>query len=228
MYKKIMTAFVLLIGGISFVLYELSVLDELLLCRVKNKRFLQQLFEIKQKNVVVYKDLDKLLEKKSLDEFKKQVENISSPCTILKIDIKNQNELEITLEGKREKHITNFLVQLYLQTSGMIKFNSVKIIKDNNKLRAKIYVRREDVEISPVGIKVYPHRIQVSKTNLFKMKPMHKLLAIIHNQQAFIDNHWYKIGDETEEGSQLKDVEKLNVKIKTDDEITNIRLGEMW
>ena len=225
MYKKIAAGLIAFLLGISFIFYEQSKADKILQNQIKVQKFQQQLAEIKRKKIIIHKDTNRLLSVTSADKLKAQINKIST-CKNIKLEV-NSTDFEIVLDADREKRIINFLCDLYLNTDGLLKFRSVKIMRIQNNLRAQICGQWCNVRISANDITIQSKKISPPKTSLFKIKPSNKVLAVILGKQAFINERWYNIGEKIS-GYTLAQIGEYEVQLKDDNEVLKIRLGEMW
>ena len=77
------------------------------------------------------------------------------------------------------------------------------------------------------SIKIYPQQTNIKPINIFKRTHLHTLLAVANKNQAFIDESWRKVGD-TLDDDVILNVNQYSIKIKHEDEIITIHVGEKW
>lgn len=233
MYKKIIIVLIFCVLSIVFALYEWGVFCKISEEATKQRQFQNRAAKINLEDVCAYKNSEKLFVKASeitLNLLESQIKSITKLCKTSDIKIDDINQFELIISSDNEKNITDCLKILYLQLNGLVKFQSIKMKKGENEIKAKINCKiiYFDSGILSSNIKIYPQKISHSDVRLFRKKNMHQLLATINNSQAFIDDEWKKIGEYIDEDDIIIGVNQYTILVKNDNQVKTIHIGEKW
>lgn len=232
MYKKIIIVFALFILAVGFAIHEWDIFGEISEKNDRQEQFQNRATGISLDGVCVYKSSEKLFADKyktTCNSLKSQIKSIAKPCKTSDVKVHDINRFELILISENEKTVTRCLQDLYLQLNGLVKFQDVKLVKENDGIKAKIiceisYFNSENLS---KNIKINPQKI-VSAVSLFKTKKTHQLLAIINDSQAFIDDDWRKVGDEIDEDTTIIDIQQCVIQLKSEGQVKTVHVGEKW
>jgi hypothetical protein len=175
-------------------------------------------------------------------DIKKLVEQISRKLLIKNILLKentsvheNEKILETKFTVLKEKQIYEFIDALYRELAGIVKFESIKIIKSNEKqlsvkILCKIFMIDKDIAINSIEITRGGNRHNnVKSLNFFVLEKatLHTLFCIINNSKAYIDDSWFRIGDKIED-YKITGIYSNFIEIQNDNQKSIIKLGSSW
>lgn len=142
--------------------------------------------------------------------------------------------LEIKFNVSEESCIYKFLDTLWRESAGVVGFESIKILRSGSnelfvKIKCKIFSFEEKETGRAVEIIEEKHAVDVKSINLFNLKKSkeHKLLGILDNSKAYIDDAWYGVGDKIDDGEVLN-IYQNSIEIQSDNKKSTIKLGASW
>jgi hypothetical protein len=221
------------------ILGTFGVLETMELIDLKNrKEYLEELRnhidnfakEIKKTSFNSLKSQEKLFA--SPVDIKKNLEEIAQKLNFKKVLIKHdisQNIGEIKILALNEQEIYKFLNELFFELPGVVHFKSIKISPTAADDIAAI------IRFTSTQLEKLPHLIFLKEINkkydvihLFRKVKTHNLFCTIGDSKAYIDNFWFRIGDDIGDGI-LKNVGTNFIEVqKQDGSIARLKLGSQW
>ena len=216
-----------LFASTCVLLFEMTRYNEAKEKCTQNQLIATTMHNIKIENICLNKSTEKLFAPKSLS-LKNDIKKLDQYKLIESIDIKN-DKISIIIESNYDKLIMQLISDLSLKLNGLVHFESIKCINQNNKVRCKIefYVTYYSNTNLKKSVMIHRRGSTTKTINLFKENRTHKLLAIANNSHAFINNSWFKNGDIIDHDNII-DVNQNSIKIKRLDEVITIHVGEKW
>lgn len=141
----------------------------------------------------------------------------------------SSSTVEIKFQSDKEADLHRCLADLYTKLSGIVCFSSIKMRKVNNDKISVMCV----IQISPAHIdKKYvsinlSNKMRTPHVKLFSTQEQYKLLGVVNEKNACINNKWYKPGDSID-GYKITKIRDSSIELKRDDYQLIIPLGTAW
>ncbi|GHU11978.1 hypothetical protein FACS189449_04620 [Alphaproteobacteria bacterium] len=184
----------------------------------------------------------KLCDDVSKYDVRKHIKACAQKAHVKKVMLKNKatnddyfraDEIEIQLSAKKERHIYNFLKEIYAQSLGPVEIDSIEIAKkEKNDFFAKIQCRLYLFDKNTLRDSVKPIENKdvsdIGSVSLFKSEDeKHTLHCAIENEKAFVDNKWRNIGDSID-GSTVKNIGYESIDLESGGKLYHIRIGSSF
>lgn len=172
---------------------------------------------------------------------KNLVEKIAQKFSLQKVLFRINNEvdarekiMEIKFNVSDECLIYKFLDALWRESTGIIVFESIKILKSKPgellvKIKCKIFSFDEKEAERSIEITEQKSTADSKSINLFnsKRRKKHNLLCILDNYRAYVNNAWYGVGDKIDDWEVLN-IYKNSIEIQLDNKKSTVTLGTSW